>query len=114
MRQTNPNSLQAQGREGETSKNQNGEEGIAAGGSRPTLQGFVLESLEVLEGVEWRGVVEVDFEQGLAKVVVLGGEHLQLGFGRGYRAGGAAGGLACESLPCEGLPCEGLAEAVAG
>ncbi len=49
----------------------------------PDLPGVVLEFLEVLEGVQWSGRVEVDVEQGLAEVVVLGGEHLQLGFGRG-------------------------------
>ena len=46
------------------------------GGSRPTLPSVVLESLEVLEGVEWGGLVEIEVEQGLAEVVVLGGEHL--------------------------------------
>ena len=44
--------------------------------SRGILAGFVLESLEVAEGVEWSGLVEIDVEQGLAEVVVLGGEHL--------------------------------------
>ncbi len=58
--------------------------GSATGGSRPTLPGFVLESLEVLEGFERGGLVEIEIEQGLAEVVVLGGEHLQLGFGRGH------------------------------
>ena len=59
--------------------------------SRIALPGVVLESLEVLEGVEGGGVVEIDFEEGLAEVVVLGGEHLQLGFGRRRGRGGAAG-----------------------
>ena len=60
-------------------------------GRGPDLPGFVLESLEVLEGVEWSCLVKLDVEEGLAEVVVLGGEHLQLGFGRRRGRGGAAG-----------------------
>ena len=43
--------------------------------AQAALAGVVLELLEVLEGVEGGGLVEVDFEEGLAEVVVLGGEH---------------------------------------
>ena len=79
--------------------------------SGAALPGFVLESLEVLEGVEGGGLVEVDVEEGLAEVLVLGAEHLQLGIGRRRGRGRGTGGLAASGhgqASCPWHPSEDL------